>query len=167
MRCMEGGAWKACAARALDRIAWSSPGQTFVLFPLLTVAFEMIRRRGRLRLDRRFLPLLGWGYAEHRLCRRYRDAHGGGGPGISRPPERLVTTGLYALSRNPMYLGHLVFTAGLALALRSPLALGLLAERVARFSERVRVDEERLERQFGDEYRAYKSRAKRWVPGLW
>jgi len=66
-----------------------------------------------------------------------------------------------------MYLGYLIFTAGLALAFRSPLALGLLVERAARFSARVRADEARLERLFGDEYQGYKSRVRRWVPGLW
>ncbi len=81
-------------------------------------------------------------------------------------PDRLVTSGPYALSRNPMYLGHMIFTLGLAMVFRSPLAAGLVIERARRFRERVRFDEERLERIFGEEYREYRSRVNRWVPGL-
>jgi protein-S-isoprenylcysteine O-methyltransferase Ste14 len=85
---------------------------------------------------------------------------------MERPPDRLVTSGPYALTRNPMYLGHLIFTLGLALTFRSPLGVVLMVERARRFSRRVRIDEERLERIFADEYRAYRHRVKRWVPGL-
>ncbi len=152
----------------IDRlwVARSSPGQTFVLFPLVVVTFEAIRRRGRLRVHPRFLPLLAWGYLQYRLCGNYREAHGDGGKGMGLPPERLVTSGPYTLSRNPMYLGHMIFTLGLALMFRSPLGAVLVFYRARRFSRRVRADEERLEQIFGDEYRAYRSRVSRWLPGL-
>ena len=41
-----------------------------------------------------------------------RRARGGGGPGIEKPPDRIVTDGAYRYVRNPMYLGHLIFMAG-------------------------------------------------------
>ena len=85
---------------------------------------------------------------------------------MKRPPDRLVTSGPYALSRNPMYLGHMLFTVGLALVFRSPLGAVLVIERARRFQRRVRVDERRLEQVFGDEYRNYCRRVKRWIPGL-
>jgi len=77
----------------------------------------------------------------------------------------LVTDGPYGRTRNPMYLGHLLFVVGLAAATCSPLAVLLGARQLARFRERVRVDEGRLERIFGDEYRAYRQRVPRWLPG--
>lgn len=85
---------------------------------------------------------------------------------MERPPDRLVTSGPYALSRNPMYLGHMLFTLGLALVFRSPVGAALVMERARRFQRRVRVDERRLEQIFGDEYRNYSRRVKRWIPGV-
>ncbi len=150
----------------LLRVARTSSGQTFLLFPLAVIVFEAIRRPGRLRIDVRFLPLLAWGFLQYRLSGDYRQKLGGGGHGMEQPPDRLVTSGPYALSRNPMYLGHMIFTLGLAVVFRSPLAAVLVFERARRFRERVRIDEERLERIFGEEYRKYRSGVNRWVPSL-
>jgi protein-S-isoprenylcysteine O-methyltransferase Ste14 len=85
---------------------------------------------------------------------------------MTQPPSRLVTSGPYALMRNPMYLGHLIFVLGLALAFRSTVAAALGIGRALRFRRRVQADEERLEILFGDQYRAYQMRVKRWIPGL-
>jgi protein-S-isoprenylcysteine O-methyltransferase Ste14 len=65
-----------------------------------------------------------------------------------------------------MYFGHLIFTAGLALALRSPLAALFLVERCWRFDRRARQDEVHLLELFGEQYAAYLRRVKRWLPGL-
>ena len=65
-----------------------------------------------------------------------------------------------------MYLGHLIFSLGLVLTFRSPVAAALLFLRTVYFTERVLRDEDRLEARFGDEYRAYATGVKRWVPGL-
>ncbi len=146
----------------LGRYASSSPNQTFVLFPLAVLAFDAIARR-RLGVDARWAPVLAAGYALYRTAGKYRDRKRAGSRGFERPPQKLVTDGPYAYSRNPMYLGHLVFCAGLVGATRSPLALLLALRQLRRFSERVAVDEERLERLFGDEYRAYRTRAPRWI----
>jgi steroid 5-alpha reductase family enzyme len=60
-----------------------------------------------------------WGYLQYRLCGQYRGKRSGGGPGPEVPPERLVSSGIYAYTRNPMYLGHIIFLIGLTLTLRS------------------------------------------------
>ena len=54
-----------------------------------------------------------------------------------------------------MYLGHLIFLTGLALAWRSALAWLYLFGSIPWFQERVRNDERRLLERFGDEYRGY------------
>ena len=82
------------------------------------------------------------------------------------PPERLVTSGPFALSRNPMYLGHLIFLAGLALSLRSWLAVIFLVVTALRLVRRVRRDEQRLAERFGEAYLEYRARVKRWIPAL-
>ena len=63
-------------------------------------------------------------------------------------------------------LGHLVFFAGLALVLGSWVALAAFVFHVAWFHRRVREDEERLAALFGEPYREYCRRVKRWLPGL-
>lgn len=81
-------------------------------------------------------------------------------------PQRIVAQGPYRYTRNPMYLGHLIFMLGLALTFWSWFGLMLFGLRAAWFQRRVTGDEARLEATFGDEYKAYRARVKRWVPGL-
>jgi protein-S-isoprenylcysteine O-methyltransferase Ste14 len=107
-----------------------------------------------------------WGYLQYRMCGKYRTARGGGGPGPDVPGERLVSTGLYAYTRNPMYLGHIIFLAGLALTLKSWLATLIMLLVATWFHLRVLADERNLARHLGAPYVAYTKRVKRWVPGL-
>lgn len=144
----------------------STSFRTFILYPLLVVGWELWLHGARLRFVPWFLPLLAWGYLQYRLVGMYRIRRGGGGPGMDTPPERLVTSGPFALCRNPMYLGHIIFLAGLALTLRSWLAGALALGTAVWFHFRVRRDERRLEERFGEPYREYLRRVKRWVPGL-
>jgi protein-S-isoprenylcysteine O-methyltransferase Ste14 len=143
-----------------------TPVQTFLLCPLIVLAFELAWHDGRIVLVPWGVPLLAWGYLQYRLVGRYRVRIGGGGPGMAAPPQRLVAEGPYRYMRNPMYLGHLIFMLGLALTFRSWFALLLLAIRAAWFQTRVLADEARLESTFGAEYAAYRARVKRWIPGL-
>jgi hypothetical protein len=149
-------------------ISWVSrtPNRTFVLYPLL-VGLDQIRMHGGWRRPRlRFTPILLWGYLQYRLVGRYRSGQGGGGPGITIPPDVLVEDGPYAMVRNPMYLGHLIFLSGLALTFRSRLAGVLLLVNAVWFHRRVLEDEARLGRRFGPAYARYRTRVKRWIPGL-
>ena len=144
----------------------STSNRTFVLWPVVLVCAEAAVQRGFPRIEIWALPVLAWGYLQYYLVGRYRLREGGGGPGLSVPPERLVTGGPYRWCRNPMYLGHLIFLAGLALALQSWLAAAVLAAHLVWFDQRVRADEARLIALFGDPYREYLARVKRWIPGL-
>jgi protein-S-isoprenylcysteine O-methyltransferase Ste14 len=65
-----------------------------------------------------------------------------------------------------MYLGHLVFSLGIAATLGSWVAAAVLAFHVVWFHRRVREDEGRLAQRFGGAYIDYCRRVKRWVPGL-
>jgi hypothetical protein len=143
-----------------------TPNRTFVLYPALVLGAQMLVQQGRPRLAWRYAPLLAWGYLQYRLCGGYRRARGGGGPGIDVPPEDLITTGPYAVVRNPMYLGHLIFLAGVWLFARSWLGLLLLTGTAWWFHDRVGADEQRLADQFGEPYREYQARVSRWIPGL-
>ena len=85
---------------------------------------------------------------------------------MDMPPEQIISRGLYRFTRNPMYLGHLVFLLGLAVTFWSWFALIILCSRAFWFHRRVLQDEERLEGIFGAEYAAYRARVKRWIPGI-
>ena len=137
--------------------------RTFVVFPLTVLALEYFRG---FRIDPWFAPLLAWGFLQYDLVGRYRLQLGGGGPGMTVPPERLVTGGPYAWCRNPMYLGHLIFLLGLTLTFRSELALAFLLFSAVWFHIRILRDERRLHELFGGDYDAYAARVKRWLPGL-
>ena len=144
----------------------STSNRTFIAWPVVLFAAEALLQGGMPLVDWRALPLLAWGYLQYRWVGVFRTRLGGGGPGVSVPPERIVEGGPYRWVRNPMYLGHLIFLAGLAFLLHSWLGAALFAFHVPWFQARVREDERHLTELFGDSYRDYCRRVKRWIPGL-
>ncbi len=152
---------------SLRRWLKSTSNRTFVLYPVLVATLETVLQGGVPRVVFWFTPLLAWGYLQYRLVGRYRLARGRGGPGMSVPPEHLVTTGPYRFTRNPMYLGHLLFMLGLALTFASWPAATLLGFHVTWFNDRAREDEAQLHELFGAEYDHYAARVKRWIPGVY
>jgi protein-S-isoprenylcysteine O-methyltransferase Ste14 len=141
-----------------------TPVQTFILCPLVVIAFELVIHGDWPTIVPWGAPLLAWGYLQYRLVGRYRLPRAGGSAGMEVPPERIITTGPYRYTRNPMYLGHLIFLAGLAVLFWSPFAVILLVLRAVWFHRRALRDEARLEKIFGEKYAAYRSRVKRWIP---
>ena len=79
-------------------------------------------------------------------------------------PAALVTDGIYARTRNPMYLGGLLILLGFALLLDSltPFAVPPLYAALAalRF---IPPEERRLAMTFGAAYAEYAARVRRWV----
>ncbi len=76
----------------------------------------------------------------------------------------LVSTGLFGVSRNPMYLGFLVVLLGWAAYLASPLALIGPVVFVLYINRFQIVPEERaLSSLFGASFAEYKSRVRRWL----
>ena len=155
------------SGRGLSRWLASTSNRTFVVWPIALVAVEALLQGGMPAIEWWALPLLAWGYLQYRLVGNYRARMGGGGPGISIPPDRLVESGPYRFARNPMYLGHLIFFLGLACVLRSWIALTVFALHAVWFDLRVREDETRLLGIFGGPYLAYCQRVKRWIPGVY
>jgi protein-S-isoprenylcysteine O-methyltransferase Ste14 len=82
----------------------------------------------------------------------------------SQPVRALVTAGVHGWSRNPIYVGMFLLYAGIGIAARSPWVL-ILALPLAITMRYVVVarEEAYLERRFGDAYRDYKARVRRWL----
>jgi protein-S-isoprenylcysteine O-methyltransferase Ste14 len=78
----------------------------------------------------------------------------------------LVTTGLYRLSRNPIFLAMLIAVAGYAVLLPTRLSLVLLAGAYVGIRAQIHAEEEYLLRAYGDAYRAYGRRVGRLLPGI-
>jgi protein-S-isoprenylcysteine O-methyltransferase Ste14 len=81
-----------------------------------------------------------------------------------KPTTRIVTTGAYKVSRNPVYLSLALLQAGLAFASQSLWLLLTAAAAVAITHWGIILREERyLEGKFGDEYRRYAASVRRWL----
>ena len=108
-------------------------------------------------------PLLLLGTLIIMLSKRDMDMH-------QQPSEpkasttQVITSGMFRFSRNPLYLGLFLTFCGLAIAtdklwwlLLTPIALALTHYLL------IAPEEAYLERKFGDEYKAYKHKVRRWI----
>jgi protein-S-isoprenylcysteine O-methyltransferase Ste14 len=80
------------------------------------------------------------------------------------PTTTIVETGPYRFSRNPIYLGMVLGLIGLAISFDTlwPLMTLVPFALVIRYGVVAR-EEAYLERKFGDVYRTYRSRVRRWL----
>lgn len=82
----------------------------------------------------------------------------------TKAPDHLVTTGIYQLSRNPMYLGMLLTLIGAQLALSSlvgmifPISVFLIMNQVV-----IPREEQMVAGAFGADYAEYKTHTRRWI----
>ncbi len=105
-----------------------------------------------------FLAVLLIGWALHTLHKA------GTSPNPMRATRALALDEPYTLSRNPIYLGMAMLCVGISLLsnmlwplLSVPLVM-VIVDRIV-----IRKEERYLEAKFGDEYRHYKKRVRRWV----
>jgi protein-S-isoprenylcysteine O-methyltransferase Ste14 len=81
-----------------------------------------------------------------------------------KPAKSLETTGIYSVSRNPMYLGLLAIYIGMAFLKGNdwtficiPFVILVIHFYV------IRNEEKYLQRTFGNEYEEYKKQVRRWI----
>jgi protein-S-isoprenylcysteine O-methyltransferase Ste14 len=80
------------------------------------------------------------------------------------PQKKLITSGPFRFSRNPLYLGGNVFIfLGAALLFGSPTGLFLTAVNILLVNLWIRREEKQLEQYFGEEWVRYKNRVRRWL----
>src|SRR5512146_2294956 len=80
------------------------------------------------------------------------------------PTTSIVTTGVFSISRNPLYLGAVCFIAGIGLAANLPWVLVLLLPGFIACHYVLIVPEEKyLSAKFGNEYVDYSASVHRWI----
>lgn len=76
----------------------------------------------------------------------------------------LVCSGVYRLTRNPMYLGSVLILVGWAVYLSSAWALlGPVAFVLCMNRFQIAPEERNLAAKFGDRYAAYRAKVRRWI----
>ncbi|HHG90958.1 MAG TPA: isoprenylcysteine carboxylmethyltransferase family protein [Devosia sp.] len=76
----------------------------------------------------------------------------------------LVTTGIYGVSRNPIYVADMLFLLAWGFYLANPLSL-VLAFAFIPYINRFQImpEERALQELFGEEFAAYKKKVRRWL----
>lgn len=97
------------------------------------------------------------------LARREFARHGQPtDPGLAT--RQLVTTGVFANSRNPLYLGGVCMLVGIALVINLPwVLLLLLPALITCYYVLIAPEERYLAAKFGAEYQAYAATVQRWI----
>ncbi len=162
------------------RSAWNiAIGQWFfryrnAVFPLIFVVSPIVLLRPRIlgspAIDR-LLVTLGVAIALAgegvRLLTIGLDYIERGGKNKRGWASRLVQGGIYAHTRNPMYLGNFLIAVGMGMASGAPQAYFILIPLFAFIYQSIMVAEEAyLERTFGAEYADYCRRVPRMLPSL-
>jgi len=91
-----------------------------------------------------------------------RDSWGPPGQLDSSVQRNLVTSGPFAHSRNPIYIGLFLSLLGFSVAIRSPLIFMHILF-IVFIRETVPAEEKLLERKYGDAFRQYCRRVPRWI----
>jgi len=85
-------------------------------------------------------------------------------PNPATSSKSIIAVGIYNWTRNPMYLGLVIFQFGLGCAFISSeiISFSLLTLTIFNYFV-VKREEEYLEKKFGDTYLVYKKRVRRWL----
>ena len=82
----------------------------------------------------------------------------------SKPPARIIRTGVYGLTRNPIYVGLTLSYFGIGVALGSPWIIALLVVILPVMHKGVILREEAfLAARFGHDYTTYVRHVRRWL----
>lgn len=76
---------------------------------------------------------------------------------------QMVTTGFYAFSRNPIFLGVMIANMGIFLIIPNAFTLLIISLSTVSINTQVRLEEEFLSRKHGVKYQKYRKTVRRWV----
>jgi protein-S-isoprenylcysteine O-methyltransferase Ste14 len=111
------------------------------------------------------LTVLVFGVLTYFHCAWEFGARGRGTPAPFDPPRRLVVSGPYRFSRNPMYVGVVAALLGEATFLRSMnVAVYAMCVALVFHAWTVGYEEPKLRKLFGSSFSAYCASVPRWIP---
>lgn len=93
----------------------------------------------------------------------YRGLGDANTTGLPKAGTELRTAGIYAYSRNPLYLGLYLMTAGAVIYCGCAVVLALGVAAVSAHHRIVLAEEKFLLERFGQAYAAYKGRVRRYI----
>ncbi|KGE84780.1 MAG: isoprenylcysteine carboxylmethyltransferase family protein [Flavobacteriales bacterium] len=76
---------------------------------------------------------------------------------------KLVTNGMFSISRNPIFLGIMVANIGLFLIIPNAFTLLIISLSTISINTQIRLEEEFLKREFGKDYEDYANKVRRWI----
>jgi protein-S-isoprenylcysteine O-methyltransferase Ste14 len=79
------------------------------------------------------------------------------------PKDKVITKGVYSISRNPMYIGLILMQVGLAIICSSWLYLLLTVVLLILLNENLSAEERYCLYRYGDSYREYRNKTPRWI----
>jgi protein-S-isoprenylcysteine O-methyltransferase Ste14 len=79
------------------------------------------------------------------------------------PKDKVITKGLYSISRNPMYVGLILMQVGLGIICSSWVYLLLTLVLLILLNENLSAEERYCLYRYGDSYRRYKNKTPRWI----
>ena len=75
----------------------------------------------------------------------------------------LITTGLFSISRNPIFLGIIIANVGLFLVIPNAFTLLIISLSTLSINTQIRLEEDFLKREFGNYYEEYLKKIRRWI----
>ncbi|WP_282043308.1 methyltransferase family protein [Winogradskyella flava] len=76
---------------------------------------------------------------------------------------KLVTNGVFSISRNPIFLGIIIANIGLFLVIPNAFTLLIVSLSTLSVNTQIRLEEEFLKREFGNDYLEYIIKVRRWI----
>lgn len=117
-------------------------------------------------LEHRYLQYIGWGLlllslvlvwiAQSQMANSWRI-------GIDEKNKtKLVTNGLFFISRNPIFLGIMITNLGLMLIIPNAFTLLIVSLSTVSINTQIRLEESFLKRSHGEIYQNYLKQVRRW-----
>jgi protein-S-isoprenylcysteine O-methyltransferase Ste14 len=129
---------------------------------IIAISVGLIAQRARPLSSPRIFRNLGWALLIGGIAFNVA-AIWDRGPGSIDEPTRLITAGVHARTRNPMYLGWSAIHIGIGLAARSPWVLFTWPVAALFVHRSVRAEEVFLARKFGSAYETYREMVPRYL----
>ena len=76
---------------------------------------------------------------------------------------KLVTSGLFSISRNPIFLGIMLANIGVFIVIPNAFTLLIISLSTISINTQIRLEEEFLRNEFGEEYKEYSKKVRRWI----